>query len=174
MTSEFKGFRDNCSTENQDTQPKKFTTNSFELLSAYIDGELSPSEKKQVQSWLDCDPKFKQLYTRLLNLQGQIQNCNIPPAEKSTAEITAGVFQSLDCHRRKKRALIWGGGAIAASMIAAISGIIPGAFSPQIAQIDSPKGNSNSVMLALAIDRPAIDIPKSVSGYSPQKIDLRD
>ena len=174
MTSEFEDFEYNSSTEDQYTELKNSTSDSFELLSAYIDGELSPSEKKQVQAWLDRDAEFKQLYLRLLNLQGQIQNFIIPPAEKSTEEITTGVFQSLDRHRRKRRTLVWGGSAIAASIVATISGIIPGfsTFSPQVAEVNLPNLNSDSVMVAVAIDRPAINIPKSVTGYSLQNLNL--
>lgn len=148
--------------------------NSFELLSAYIDGELSPSEKKQVQTWLDCDPEFKQLYIQLLNLQGQIQNFVIPPDEKSTAEIATGVFQSIDRHHRKRRTLVWGSSVIAASIIATISGVIPGfsPLSPNMAKVNSPSKISNQVMLAVAVDQPAINIPKSVTGYSQHNLNL--
>ena len=172
MTSEFEGLKHDLSADGQSIELESSTTDSFELLSAYIDGELSPAEKKQVQTWLDSDPQFKQTYTQLLNLQGQIQNFVIPPNEKSTAEITAGVFESIDrSHRR--RSLTWIGGAIAASAVAAISGIIPG-FSPlsvNMAKVNSPNSNPEQVMLAVAIDQPAINIPKSVNGYYPRDLD---
>ena len=77
-----------------------------------FDGELSPSDKAKVQKWLDADPQFKQLYTQLLTLQGKIQHFVTPVSEKSTEEITEGVFQSIDFHRRRQRKLAWGGGAI--------------------------------------------------------------
>ena len=38
----------------------------FELLSAYMDGELTAEERKQVQQWLDSDPEFHELYKQLL------------------------------------------------------------------------------------------------------------
>jgi len=31
----------------------------FELLSAYLDGEVSPQERKQIHHWLDTDPDTK-------------------------------------------------------------------------------------------------------------------
>ena len=166
MTSEFEA-------EDKYTELDNSTPDSFELLSAYIDGELSPSEKKQVQAWLDCDPEFKQLYTQLLNLQGQIQNFVVPSDEKSTAEIAAGVFQSIDRHHHKRRTLVWGGSAVAASIIPSISGIIPG-FSPlsfNVAKVNSDN-ISGQVMLAVAVDQPAINIPKSITGYSQGKLNL--
>ena len=173
MTSRFDGSKPDFSVEDQHLGDENSIPDSFELLSAYIDGELSPAEKEQVQTWLDCDPEFKQLYLQLLALQGQIQNFVVPKSEKSTVEITAGVFQSIDRHRRRRRKLIWGGSAIAASLIATISGIVPG-FSPlsmRIAEVNSPQGVSRSVMLAVAVDQPAINIPKSVTGYSQDNSD---
>lgn len=167
MTSRFDGFQPDLSAEDLYWENENSTPDSFELLSAYIDGELSSTEKQQVQAKLDSDPDFKQLYLQLLNLQGQIQNFVTPPSEKSPAEITEGVFRSIERERRRHRQWIWGGSAIAASLAAAISGTIPGfsIFSPQMAQVDSPGNLSDSVMLAVAIDRPAINIPKAVRNH---------
>lgn len=168
MTSQFDSFQYNSSAEDPYLETEDSYLDSFELLSAYIDGELSLPETKQVQARLDCDPEFKKLYTQLLTLQGHLQHSVAPPSEKSTEEITAGVFQSLDRTRRWQRKLAWGGSAIAASVIAGVSGLIPGfsPLSPQIAELNSPNNNiSTSVMLAVAVDRPAINIPKSLGDY---------
>ena len=142
----------------------------FELLSAYIDRELSPLETKQVQTRLDADPEFKKLYTQLRNLQSQLNHSVAPSSEKSVDEITAGVFRSIDRTRRRRHKLAWGGTAIAATFMATISGFVP--FSPRMAEVKP--GNSNLVMLAVAVDRPAINIPKSVTGYSPQNVFQQD
>ncbi len=167
MTSRFDGFQPDMSAEDLYWENKNSTPDSCELLSAYIDGELSPTEKQQVQAKLDSNPDFKQLYIQLLNLQSQIQNFVTPPSEKSPAEIAEGVFRSIERERCRRRRWVWGGSAIAASLVATISGIIPGfsAFSPQMARVDSPGDLSDSVMLAVAIDRPAINIPKAVRNY---------
>lgn len=171
MTSKFDGFQHERDSENQSNLES--TSDRFELLSAYIDGELTPTEKQQVQTWLDCDPDFKRLYIQLLALQGHLQHSVAPPSNKSSDEITTGVFESLDRSRRWRRKLFWGGGAIAASMVAGISGILPGTspFSPQMVhQHTSPA--SSQVMLAVAIDQPAIHIPKSIVDYSEPTSDV--
>ena len=173
MTSEFESTKHrDLSVKNEHSVHKSSIPNSFELLSAYIDDELSPSEKKQVQAWLDCDPQFKQLYLQLLNLQGQIQNFVVPPNETSTAEIADRVFRSIDRSRSQKRRLVLGSSAIAASIIATCSGLFGSfsPFSPNMAKVNSPNNASSSVMLAIAVDRPAINIPKSVNGYSPSDL----
>lgn len=171
--TKFEGFKHNLSAEDQSPTTEDSTPDRFELLSAYIDEELSASEKKQVQIWLDRDPEFKQLYVRLLALQGKIQHSLAPPSNKSIDEITTGVFQSIDRKRHWRRKLVWGGAAIAASCFATVSGIIPGntPFSSQMAEVKSPTPASTPVMLAVAIHRPAIDIPKSVTGYPKQNLD---
>ena len=135
----------------------------FELLSAYIDGELSASDKNRVQAWLDEDPQFRQLHRRLLALQGRIQHSQAPSGE-TTAEITAGVFESIDRQHRRRRSL-WIGSAIAASLLT-IASFIPG-NSPQLRMADrdsSTRDRSTSVMLAVALNKPAIDIPKGIEG----------
>ncbi|MEL6579364.1 MAG: zf-HC2 domain-containing protein [Cyanobacteria bacterium J06621_12] len=163
MTPQFENFEHNnseFSSEHLDSIPD----HNFELISAYIDGELSPAEKKQVQQWLDQDPQMKALYTQLLSLQGQMQNLPVPSESDSASQITAQVFQTLDSQRRRRR-LILSGSAIAASLLTAIS-LLPGTNSWKFAQ--SPSLNENkadAVMLAVALNTPAINIPKSLNGY---------
>lgn len=161
MTRKFDSFGQECSAETFNQEEK--TTDRFELLSAFIDGELSPAQRNQVQAWLDHDPEIKQLYTQLLALQCQMQHSVAPPSQKSVAEITAGVFHSID--RRRRRKLIWGGSAIAASVFAAI-GLVPGAAPPafRLANRQPPGTLADSpVMLAVAIDKPTVNIPKAIN-----------
>ncbi|MEL6440155.1 MAG: zf-HC2 domain-containing protein [Cyanobacteria bacterium J06621_8] len=140
---------------------------SFELISAYIDGELSPDERQQVQQMLDQDPKVKQLYTQLLGLQTSMQSLAAPPSSKSVADLTAGVFESV-AQRRRQRRLFWGGGVVAASIVAVITGSIPGLspLRPRLAIDELPrKADSAPVMLAVGMNQPAINIPKGLTGY---------
>ena len=143
-------------------------TDCFELLSAYIDGEATVSQRHQVQTWIDRDPEVKHLYTQLLTLQSQMQHSVAPPCEKSTAEITSEVFQSIDSSHRRQRRLIWTGTAIAASAIAAITGIVSGTapWRMRMATIENPTNlNARTETLAIALNKPAIDIPKTIRSY---------
>ncbi|MEM7759839.1 MAG: zf-HC2 domain-containing protein [Cyanobacteria bacterium P01_A01_bin.40] len=167
MTSKFDDFEQHKSTDSLEAETE-LPNDCFELLSAYLDGELSPADKNQVQQWLDQDPKIKHLYTQLLALQSNMQRSVAPPSTKSVAEITAGVFNSINNHRRRRR-LAWCGSAVAASILASLTGMIPG-LSPlglEVAQEQYPsKGDSpSSVMLAVAVNKPAINIPKGITGY---------
>ncbi len=166
MTSNFEGLESDI--KQTDSKTEDSALDYFELLSAYVDGELSTPQKNQVQALLDRDPQVKQVYTQLLALQSQMQQSIAPPCEKSVDEITKGVFRLVDRRHSYKRKLVWGGGAIAASLFAIISGVIPG-VSPglKMAKLDAPAVvNSSAVMLAVAVNKPAINIPKSATGYS--------
>ena len=111
-----------------------------------------------------------QLKSPKLALQSQIQNLEAPPNQRTVGEITEQVFQSLD-HRRNRRRLVLGGSAIAACL-ATITGLSLGILSPGLKVAQSPSSRENlsdSVMLAVALNKPAINIPKSVNGYNIQQ-----
>ena len=171
MTSRYDDFEHNEPALSL-SQDGSLPTDYFELISAYIDGELSPQKRNQVQDLLDRDSKIKNLYTQLLTLQGQMQSSTAPPSDKSVAEITAGVFQSIE-QRRRHRRLLWGGSAIAASILAGITGLIPGFTSGlRMAEIRDNGDQAPSVMLAVALNKPAINIPKALNGYEIEVNDL--
>lgn len=164
MTSEFDDCKPNQASSAENLETADLTMDCFELLSAYIDGELSPNKRHQVQTLLDQDTKVKSAYTQLLILQSHLQHSVAPPSQKSVGEITAGVFQSI--RRRRHRQMIIGGSAIAASLLALFSGfssiITPSNL--KMAANKTPNNNSSSVMLAVAINKPAINIPETANG----------
>ncbi|BAZ44582.1 hypothetical protein NIES4102_15940 [Chondrocystis sp. NIES-4102] len=165
MTSEFDDCKQNQASSAENLETTDLTMDCFELLSAYIDGELSPNKRHQVQTWLDQDPKIKRVYTQLLILQGHLQHSVAPKSEKSVSEITAGVFNSI--RRRRHRQMILCGSALAASLLALFSGfssvITPSSL--KMAANKTSNNNSSSVMLAVAINKPAINIPETANGY---------
>lgn len=166
MTSKFNNFEhDDLATGSEEKAQQ--VPDYFELLSAYIDGELSTVEKAQVQHWLDHDPNIKRLYTQLLALQENMQHSVAPPSNRSVAEITTEVFRSVD-DRRRRRKLVWSG-AIAASILATLSGLIPSLNSQlRTASKQAPLNESSAVMLAVAVNKPAINIPKPINGEEVQ------
>jgi hypothetical protein len=167
MTSKFEDLKHNKSVGSLN-QEIELPTDSFELLSAYLDGELSPNQRHQVQTWIDRDPQMKALYVQLLALQGQIRSLEAPPNQKTVGEITEQVFQSLD-RQSSQRRLMLVGSAIAVSCLATITGLILGITSPGLKVAKSPSSGENlsdNVMLAVALNKPAINIPESLNGYS--------
>ena len=169
MTSKFEDLKHNQAIEVPDLETDSLgaAPDHFEMVSAYIDGELTASERNLVQTWLDQDPEVKHLYTQLLTLQSQMQNSWAPPSDTSVSEISLKVFREIDRTCQRQRRLIWGSGALAASIFAALSGIIPGIapFSFRMANFDPPPVKSDSVMLAVTVNEPAVNIPKTANGY---------
>lgn len=134
----------------------------FELLSAYIDGEATVAERKQVQQWLDNDPEIKQTYLQLLQLQERMQNLSVPSqATISTDILTERVFNQIDRTRNRKKAIIWGG-AIAATVVATVSSLIPLPTSSLRMAKDSIQNQvSKPMMVAVSLNKPAVVIPKA-------------
>ncbi len=140
--------------------PDMLKRDRFELLSAYLDGEVSASESKQVEEWLDTDPSVQCLYQRLLKLRRGFQTLPTPQEDHLAREMVSQVMERLN-QPPKKTAWWWGGGAIAAAVIAAVSSAIsnPGQLIPQIAK--SPIPQEMTPVMRIALDQPLITIPKS-------------
>lgn len=151
MTSNFRTSQNN----NDEYQ----SSDRFELLSAYLDGEVSPTERKQVQQWLDHDPTVQQLYARLLRLRQGFQSIPVPPTTQTAEALAGDIFQKVD-QRRVRRLWVLGSSAVAAVFIGALTYIIPGNNPiPRFAQNSTPEVTSDALMIA--INQPVVEIPKA-------------
>ncbi|BAZ42772.1 putative transcriptional regulator [Calothrix sp. NIES-4101] len=144
----------------------------FELLSAYLDGEVTATERKQIEEWLANDPSSQKLYNRLLKLRHGLRTLPIPQPEVSVETTVEKVLERLQ-RRRLRLASIFGGTAIAACVLGSISGLLNGETSRfQFAQRPieqvkeqlksspiQPEVTSSSLMVA--INGPVIPIPKT-------------
>lgn len=129
----------------------------FELLSAYLDGEVTAFQRRQVEEWLANDQETQQLYERLLNLRQGMQTMPCPAGQ----QVEDTIEQVYKCiHRRRRRALLVGGSAIAAAVIGAISTVLPSRQLLQMAQ--SP---TTIEPLMVALNSPVVEIPKA--GIAP-------
>ena len=130
----------------------------FELLSAYLDGELTAAERRQVDCWLANDPEVQRLYTRLLKLRDGLQSMPVPPAQQSVESTVGQVLARLN--QKPKMAIGWGGAAITAIFISALSGILHAGQSPvELASSLEPATKPESLMVAL--NTPVVAIPKA-------------
>jgi hypothetical protein len=132
----------------------------FELLSAYLDGEVTASERQQVQQWLDTEPQIQQLYTRLLRLQQAIPRTPLPPAAISPQQLSEGVFQAVGRHRRRRFAL-WGGVTAATLVAGLLSHLLIGNNSliPKMVTKSPPANKVEAEPLMIALHQPVLDIP---------------
>lgn len=165
--------RQNSSGDSPDTSPGALDTQKrdrFELLSAYLDGEVSAAERRQVEDWLESDPQMQCLYNRLLQLRQGLKAMPMASSGRPVEETVQQVFSRLD-RRRRKPVLVWGGTAIAAMFVAAVSGAVGNlsymnSWSPQIAQ--SPQSREANDALTIALNEPVVQLP-SASAPSSMK-----
>ena len=141
----------------------------FELLSAYLDGEVTADEKRQVEVLLATDPAMQRLHMRLMKLRYSFRSLPVPPSEQPVEQTVAQVFARIE--HKPRRAVVWGSGlAIAALFVGALVGLVPRSeFAPSMARIQSEQAvPSDGLMIAL--DRPVIEIPKAAiaAPSSPQ------
>lgn len=129
----------------------------FELLSAYLDGEVTATERRQVEDWLANEPEVKRLYMRLLQLRQGLRMLPVPPTEQPVEQTIEKVFGRLN--RRHYRAMAWGGAAIAALFVSALSSVLPSREFLQIAT--TPKPAAPAETLKIALNAPLVEIPKA-------------
>jgi anti-sigma factor RsiW len=129
----------------------------FELLSAYLDGEVTTSERQQVEAWLATDRAFQQQYRQLQNIHVAFPRITVPSTQ-SAADLATGVFEKIDRQRHQRLAWI-GGGAIAATLLAAVTGL-SGLFGDRSPQLQFAVNRANTpAPLMVALNDPILAMP---------------
>ncbi|MBG1263142.1 anti-sigma factor family protein [Nostoc commune] len=139
----------------------------FELLSAYLDGEVTAPERRQVEEWLANDASVQCLYARLLKLRQGLRTLPVPAAQQSPEATVQQVLTRL--HRRSRLNWMAGSAAVAACVIGAVSSLVPiGSRAPQLAQrpqTEPIQTSSASIIppspLMVGLNNPVIEIPKA-------------
>lgn len=130
----------------------------FELLSAYLDGEVTPEERQQVLCWLQQDDGARTLYNRLLTLRQGLRTQNVS-SSYDPEETVAGVFHGLN--HRLRLVTMAGFGVAAIGLINLLSGGVGvGNSSWRMATSAQPEA------LQIALDRPAFPIPETSPAMS--------
>ncbi|MBF2079795.1 MAG: DUF4880 domain-containing protein [Synechococcales cyanobacterium T60_A2020_003] len=144
-----------------------------ELLSAYLDGEVTPAERQQVERWLANDPALQRVYAQMQQMHHAVQTLPMPEGEMTSADVMADRVFARVQRRRTKRVLVWGGAAAAAA-IAGVATALFGGFNaptPQLATNSTEQPTSEVAVsddaLMIALDRPIIEIPKVSPSQPP-------
>ena len=94
----------------------------FELLNAYLDGEVTADERRQIENWLTTDTQVQCLYARALKLRQKWQMMS-PLAQQPTASEIKQIFV---CRETKpKRAVLWKTILLVAVVLTALPYILP-------------------------------------------------
>jgi anti-sigma factor RsiW len=128
----------------------------FELLSAYLDGEVTTSERQQVEAWLANDAAFQHQYRQLQQIHQAFPQMSVPSSQSAQA-LSAGVFGKLDRQRNRKLAWI-GGGTIAATLVAALTGL-GGLFGGNGSDLQFAVKAKTPAPLMLALNDPILAMP---------------
>jgi ferric-dicitrate binding protein FerR (iron transport regulator) len=141
--------------------PNSLKRDRFELLSAYLDGEVTAPERRQVEDWLKTDPKMQGLYARMLKMQQGIRRLPTPAPAQTVEQTVQQVVSRIE-RKPKRVAFLSGAMAIAALFVGAVVSNLPrGEFAPQFATAPYSQQVVPSGGLMIALDRPIIDIPKA-------------
>jgi anti-sigma factor RsiW len=128
----------------------------FELLSAYIDGEATPAERQQVETWLATDREFKQVYEQLSAMQQGFHALPVPTAQpaRSIEQMVDRIVETAESKQQRKWK--WHGGAIAALFLAAASGLTLATrtYSPQMANTPSTPHESVAMERSVVVESP--------------------
>jgi anti-sigma factor RsiW len=142
----------------------------FELLSAYLDGEVTATERRQVEEWLANDPTVQQLHARLLKLRQAFRSIPAPTPSQPVEAAIDQVFDKIE--RRPNLSLVRGVNtrrfAIPMSVAAMFVGAVtvfglnrlqsPSVPQPVAVQQSEPLETGG---LMVALDQPVVAMPKT-------------
>ncbi|MDY6897642.1 MAG: zf-HC2 domain-containing protein [Cyanobacteriota bacterium] len=142
----------------------------FELLSAYLDGEVTAAERRQVEEWLANDSSVQNLHKRLLSMRQGLRNLPVPQSGKSIEETVDSVITRL--RRRTRKAWMFGGAAVAACVIGSLASLIPNNepglrfANKSLEQTQQASSEEIASLPMVTLNQPLVRIPKATQ--SPQ------
>ena len=139
----------------------KLHRDRFELLSAYIDHEVTADERRQVEAWINEDPAFAKMHRRMTKLQLGFQQLPAPVMAEHVDLTIAKVTQKLYRPRPDWRVLTGIGGAVAAAVAIAAVTLFPNPSSQLASRSDNTATKSSDQLqmpapstLMIALDQP--------------------
>lgn len=143
----------------------------FELLSAYIDGEVTDAEEQLVEQWLADDINFRHLYQQQLKLRQLLIDLPVPVAAHSSAKLETDVMinrvmAEIDKRSQRRKWKLAGIGISVAAVVGIFGSLFTFNSSPQF----SPVANSikspiqvKEEPILIAMEEPLVPLPKSMS-----------
>ena len=113
----------NTHTPNQSTDVMNmYQRDRFELLSAYIDGEVTAAERGQIEEWLTTDPEVQCLYARVLKLRPLWSTMPVATVQSPMKRTVEQVSPRLIA---KTKMTTWAGTVLATMLLGTLSVILP-------------------------------------------------
>lgn len=143
----------------------------FELLSAYIDGEVTNTEEQMVEQWLSDDIDFRRLYQQQLKLRQLLVDLPVPVAVNSSVKAETNVmidrvFAEIDKRSQRRKWKLAGFGVSVAAVVGIFGSMFTFNSSPQFSPVaNSIKNPAITVEepVLIAMEEPLVPVPKSMS-----------
>jgi hypothetical protein len=138
-------------------EPDVTKRDRFELLSAYLDGEVTPVEGRLVATWLSEDPETQCLYRRLLALRQAMRTMPVEPTALPVNPQTTPVkgWPHLDPWSRKMSLAI--ACTIATLLMGSLTNLMGSNSPPRQSGLPMIFFNDRLDSLELALDEPVIE-----------------
>ncbi|MCS7236606.1 MAG: DUF4880 domain-containing protein [Armatimonadota bacterium] len=89
------------------------------LVSAYVDGEVTAEERRQVERWLREDPELQREYQELLQLRRLLRSLPPRPApDDLESQVLSAALGRVEKRGWGRRQVVWAGVLVAAAAIA--------------------------------------------------------
>lgn len=143
----------------------------FELLSAYIDGEVTETEEQLVEQWLSDDVDFRRLYQQQMKLRQSLIELPVPVAANSSAKketevMIDRVFAEIDKRSQRRKWKLAGIGISVAAVVGVFGSLFTFNSSPQFSpvanSVKSPAPVAEEPVL-IAMEEPLVPLPKSMN-----------
>jgi anti-sigma factor RsiW len=152
----------------------------FELLSAYIDCEVSEAEEQLVEQWMSDDVDFRRLYQQQLKLRQSLIDLPVPIAPHSsvkaeTDRMIGNVMAEIDRRSQRRKWKLAGIGISVAAVIGVFGSLFTFNSSPQfspvanninnksISNTNKPTVQVKPEPILIAMEEPLVPLPKSMS-----------
>ena len=145
----------------------------FELLSAYIDGEVSESEEQLVELWLSDDVNFRHIYQQQLKLRQLLIELPVPVAANSSPKaekelMIDRVFAQIDKRSQRRKWKLAGIGIAVAAVVGVFGSMFTLNSSPQFSPVSNSIKIKSPVPVAeepilIAMEEPLVPLPKAMS-----------
>jgi len=144
-----------------DADATDLSLEQFDLLSAYLDGEVTSSERQKVRYWLESDPNFQKSYQKLLHLQQGLTHLSTPSVSSIPSDLPQQIFRKFDRQRHHRNWRIAGGFTAVVLLTTAFSQInfSENSWTAKLAKHFAAPGQIHSQPLKLALNRPLVEIP---------------
>jgi anti-sigma factor RsiW len=143
----------------------------FELLSAYIDGEVTDAEEQLVEQWLSDDVDFRRFYQQQLKLRQFLIDLPVPSTANSSVKANTEimidrVFAEIDKRSQRRKWKLAGIGISVAAVVGIFGSLFTFNSSPQFSPVaNSVKAPAPVVEepVLIAMEEPLVPLPKSMN-----------